>query len=165
MKQHKKLELEAYNPQNYAELHLTISTKSEQVLEDEFGGIASDTKPIAFNSINANKYSGYAGIGGTVYQERIYFVHNNTTFRFGMGTYDRKELLTQILSTFKFTDQTSIDTLQLIKDSCASWIKGDQNKVSIKYTQGNGYASVQYENSHFIVALIENKWVCNPIVN
>lgn len=97
-----EVEIYAYNPHDYAEVALVVSHKSESTLIQEDG--ENLTKSIIdFNGISADKYSGNSGVAGTVYKEEVFFTHNSLTFIFSVGTYNRKNLLIQILSTFKFT--------------------------------------------------------------
>ena len=98
-----KLTLSLNNPKPYADISLEVTTKTEQTILTEIGEKLGKST-LALNGMQANKYFGQSGVAGTLYRERIFIIHGNLTYHFNLGTYDQREILDQILSTFKFTN-------------------------------------------------------------
>lgn len=96
-----RVTLETAKP-DYIEISLNISEKTEEDLVKEIGE-QLQKEPFEVGGINANKYTGMSGVAGTVFRERVFFKKNGKTYNFNLGTYDKKKILDQILSTFKFT--------------------------------------------------------------
>lgn len=87
----------------YADITIYISSGSAKPTPQNSDNHLN-SKIIIIANQQVTKYFGYSGIGGSVYTEEVNFSHNGLNYDIQFGTYEQKNMLDQILSTFKFVE-------------------------------------------------------------
>lgn len=91
-----------YRIEPYYELSVEVSVKSPANLVAEMG-TGLDSKSIIIDGVGGTKYTGYSGVAGSIYVNRVFMVKGGLTYAIYTGGLN-DGIFDQILSTFKFLD-------------------------------------------------------------